>query len=178
MSYRLVNSCDGALVEVARFLARRSSRRSFLGRLGAALAGGFVLPLLPLDRRGVAAAEGGAFGAKAQARDDTQCNYWRYCAIGGTLCTCCGGTVSRCPPGTFAPPTGWVGSCLNPDDHQMYLIMYRDCCGKALCSRCECQSSEGELPVYRPQTSDAPLWCFGTDQMTYHCTNAALIGRS
>jgi len=178
MSYRLADACDGVFVEVARFLARRTSRRAFLARLGAALAGGFVLPLLPVDRRGAAvAAAAASFGDRAQAQDDTQCNYWRYCALGGSLCTCCGGTTSSCPAGTTSPPTGWVGSCLNPHDRQTYLIMYRDCCGKEVCGRCGCLSSEHELPVYREQASDELLWCFGSDQMAYHCTLAALIGR-
>jgi methylamine dehydrogenase light chain len=165
-------------MEAARALARRSSRRGFLGKLGAALVGANAFPLLPVDRRSVAEAKPGGFAAKAQAHDDTQCDYWRYCAIGGTLCTCCGGSVGTCPPGTVSPPTGWVGTCRDPKDRQTYLIMYRDCCGKEICNRCRCDSSEGELPVYRPQSSDAPLWCFGTDQMAYHCTNAALIGKA
>jgi hypothetical protein len=32
--------------------------------------------------------------------DRTSCDYWRYCAIDGFLCTCCGGSVNACPPGT------------------------------------------------------------------------------
>jgi methylamine dehydrogenase light chain len=178
MSHRLADACDGVLVDAARFLARRSSRRGFLGRLGAALVGGFVLPLLPVDRRGIGVAQAAGFGARSQAHDDTQCNYWRYCSSDGYLCACCGGGPITCPPGTSPSPTSWVVSCIKPDDQQMYLVMYRDCCGKEVCSRCFCQSSERELPVYRPQNSDAPLWCFGTDQMAYHCTHAALIGKS
>jgi methylamine dehydrogenase light chain len=60
----------------------------------------------------------------------------------------------------------------------MYLIMYRDCCGKASCGRCGCLSSDHELPTYRAQQTDEFLWCYGTDQMAYHCTMAALIGKA
>lgn len=177
MSYRLAEACDGAFVDLARFLARRSSRRGFLGRLGAMLVGTAILPLLPLDRRGAGIAQASEFAKKAQNDDETQCNYWRYCGLGGTLCSCCGGTTSSCPPGTIAPPTAWVGSCINPEDNETYLIVYRDCCGKEICHRCWCASGEGQLPVYRPQAADAIVWCFGTDQMAYHCTHAALIGK-
>ena len=176
MSFRPLDACGGALTEVARFLARRSSRRSFLAKLGAALVGGVGLPLLPIDRRGVAQAHD--FSSRAQTHDDTQCNYWRYCALGGSLCSCCGGSTSSCPPGTFSPPTGWIGTCINPQDKQTYLVMYRDCCGKAICGRCACLSSEREMPVYRASASDELLWCFGTEEMAYHCTLAALIGKN
>jgi methylamine dehydrogenase light chain len=179
MSYRALNACDGVFVNVSRFLARRTSRRSFLARVGMSFVGGFLLPLLPLDRRGApGTAQAAPFVNTAQTKDDTKCNYWRYCAIGGSMCTCCGGTVDSCPPGTFTPPTGWVGSCVNPDDHETYLVMYRDCCGKENCSRCGCGSSEGEMPIYRPQLSGLVLWCLGTEQMSYHCSHAKIVGKA
>lgn len=177
MSYRQPDACGGVFVEVARFLARRTSRRSFLCRLGVALVGGMVLPTLPVNRSGSGTAQAASFGDRAQSTDETQCNYWRYCAIGGNLCSCCGGSAGSCPPGTFSPATGWVGTCLNPQDQQVYLIMYRDCCGKQACGRCGCLSSEKQLPVYRAQSSDEYVWCFGTEQMTYHCTVASMIGK-
>ncbi len=76
--------------ESARLLARLISRRSFLGRLGALFAGAAVLPLLPVAR---ALAQ-----EPPQEVGDTQsCDYWRYCALGGTLCACCGGTLTSGP---------------------------------------------------------------------------------
>lgn len=168
----------GALAQAARFLARRTSRRALLSRLGAALVGGVALPALPVDRRDKKAAPPGSFGARAQNHDDTQCNYWRYCALGGSLCSCCGGTANSCPAGTFAPATGWVGTCLNPQDQQLYLVMYRDCCGKQYCGRCSCLSAENEMPAYRTQSTDEFVWCFGTDQMAYHCTVASMVGKA
>lgn len=178
MSARPVSSSPGLLEQGARLLARRTSRRGFLGRLGGVLVGGMILPVLPLDRRGSGAAAAADFGSRAQAHDDTQCNYWRYCAIGGNLCSCCGGTNSSCPAGTFAPLTGWVGSCLNPEDKKTYLVRYSDCCGKAICGRCSCLSSEHALPSYRAQSTDEFLWCFGTNQMAYHCTLSTVIGEA
>ena len=46
--------------------------------------------------------------------DPKTCEYWRYCALGGTLCACCGGTHKSCPPGAEASPITWVGTCRNP----------------------------------------------------------------
>ena len=37
-------------------------------------------------------------------------------------------------------------------------------------------SQDRELPVYRPQTNNDIIWCFGTSSMEYHCSTAALIG--
>jgi methylamine dehydrogenase light chain len=76
----------------SRQLARKTSRRSFITRLGTVLTGAAFLPLLPVAR---------AFAAEPiqEMGDPQSCDYWRYCALGGTLCTCCGGTVNSCPPG-------------------------------------------------------------------------------
>ena len=57
----------------SRQLARRTSRRSFLGSLGAGIVGVSALPLLPVER---------AFSAD-ELGDPKSCGYWRYCAISG-----------------------------------------------------------------------------------------------
>jgi methylamine dehydrogenase light chain len=158
-----------------RRLAGRVSRRSLLSKLGAALIAVPIFPLLPFDRTALAA-EPGEFGSNAQTKDDKLCNYWRYCAIDGTLCSCCGGGAHTCPPGTQASPTSWVGTCFNPDDKRTYLIAYRDCCGTTACNQCACNGTEGELPLYKPQANSDIVWCFGTNNMTYHCSTAALVG--
>ena len=100
-------------------LARLISRRHFLSRLGAMIAGVATLPLLPVSR---------AFSQDSlqEIGDDKSCEYWRYCAMGGFLCTCCGGTVTSCPPGTEASPITWVGTCQNPTDGRDYLMSYND----------------------------------------------------
>jgi methylamine dehydrogenase light chain len=74
----------------SRQLARRTSRRSFIARLGMAIAGMAMLPLLPVVR--ALAAE-----SLKETGDPQSCDYWRYCAIDGTLCSCCGGTHKSCP---------------------------------------------------------------------------------
>lgn len=172
---------DRLAERLSRDLARRTSRRSLLTRLGALLVASPVFPLLPVARalaqppgRGLS-----DFERNAQTKDDKRCDYWRYCAIDGWLCSCCGGGVHTCPPGSEPSPTAWIGTCLNPDDGRSYLIAYRDCCGKGLCTTgegCRCNATDRELPVYRAQSDNDILWCFGTTSMSYHCSTSALIG--
>ena len=170
---------DGAIERMTRGVAQRTSRRSFLARVGKVLIGGMALPLLPVDRAfHIKPANAEAFAAGAQTDDPTQCNYWRYCAHDGYACACCGGAPNVCPPGSHPSPTSWVGSCINPDDNKTYLIAYRDCCGKDSCARCPCLGVEGEMPVYRPQLNNDIVWCFGAPSMIYHCSSAALIGEA
>ena len=142
-----------------------------------------MLPLLPVER---------AFGAEEAAQEDAEgeaaalrefgdpksCDYWRYCALGGALCACCGGGVNTCPPGAEPSPITWIGTCRNPVDGKQYLISYNDCCGKAVCPRCFCHRTEGAKPVYFPSKSNNVLWCFGTASTAYHCTVAAVIGEA
>ena len=119
---------DDLTTRATRQLARRTSRRSVLGRIGAALSGVALLPLLPVSR--ALAAEN-----PTEVGDAQSCDYWRYCALGGALCSCCGGTMNSCPPGAEPSPVTWVGTCNNPADGKDYLISYNDCCGKSICAR-------------------------------------------
>jgi methylamine dehydrogenase light chain len=163
---------DAAAREGARLLARRVSRRNFLSRLGVLIAGAYALPLLPVAR---------AFSQESDIKevgDPKTCDYWRYCALGGTLCACCGGTHKSCPPGSEPSPITWVGTCRNPVDDRDYLISYNDCCGKAVCARCGCGNSERDRPVYYPTNSNSILWCFGTEYRSYHCTVAVVLGEA
>ena len=168
---------DGTFERLARKSAQAISRRSFLSTLGGALVGAGTLPLLPVNRKANAAeAAFKSFAQNAQTKDSTACNYWRYCSADGYLCSCCGGGPATCPPGSSPSPTGWIGSCLNPDDKKMYLVAYRDCCGKDACAQCPCLGTEGEMPVYRPQLNNDIVWCFGASTMVYHCSSAAIVG--
>lgn len=169
---------DGWMERSVRGLARRLSRRSFLSRLGAVLAGGAALPALPVSR------------AFAQARvptpdeasiegpsgDPASCAYWRHCAIDGFLCSCCGGTQNACPPGTQMAPITWIGTCRNPADGRDYLISYNDCCGKDYCGRCFCHRNEGDRPAYLPPKSNDINWCVGAESTAYHCSTAIVLG--
>lgn len=174
---------DRLAERMARGLARSTSRRSLLTRLGALLVAAPVLPLLPVARAGAAAPAAALtdFERNAQSKDPTKCDYWRHCAIDGVLCGCCGGGIHTCPPGTEPSPTAWIGTCLNPDDGRSYLIAYRDCCGKTLCSpdrECFCDGTDREMPIYRPQGDNDIIWCFGQSSMAYHCSTAALVGQA
>jgi methylamine dehydrogenase light chain len=166
-----MNGLDRYVATATRRIARRSSRRTFLARLGATLVGGTVLPLLPVAR---------AHGAKATTQpqeqgDATQCEYWRYCAIDGYLCSCCGGSPHSCPPGAEPSPVTWIGTCRNPTDGKDYIVSYNDCCGKSGCGRCLCNRNEGDRPVYIPSKSNDINWCHGTTNNVYHCSTAVVL---
>jgi len=157
----------------ARAVARRSSRRSLLGALGAVLVGTGALPLLPVARgaRGAQASPGGA------SQDPTSCQYWRHCAIDGFLCACCGGSPGACPPGTQPSPVTWVGTCHNPTEGVDYVISYNDCCGKSSCGRCFCNRNERDTPLYMPFQSNDYDWCSGMSKanIPYNCSTARII---
>ena len=166
-----LNWLDQTTNKKTRVLAQRSSRRGFLGKVSTALLGASVLPLLPVAR---------AFGAEGlkEIGDPQSCDYWRYCALGGMLCSCCGGSMTSCPPGAEPSPITWVGTCRNPVDDLDYLISYNDCCGKPVCDRCFCHRTERDKPVYFPSKANDILWCFGTESQAYHCTVALVIGKA
>ncbi len=172
---------DRLAEKTTRDIAHRSSRRSFLGRFGGFLVGAAAtFPLLPVAR---ASAGAGASRVPPQTTgnaqdpgDPTTCDYWRYCAIDGYLCSCCGGTQNTCPPGTEMSPLTWIGTCRNPADGRNYIISYNDCCGKSDCGRCLCNRNEGDKPVYRPQANNDINWCLGTTNTVYNCSTAVLIG--
>ena len=163
----------------ARGVAQRTSRRSFLTKLGTLLVGGAALPLLPVAR-----------GADEPARlpvpddklltgevgDPKSCNYWRHCAIDGFLCSCCGGSVQSCPPGTEASAVTWVGTCHNPGDDRDYIVSYNDCCGKVSCGNCECNRNEREKPMYRPSRNNDLNWCMANADSNYHCSVSVILG--
>jgi methylamine dehydrogenase light chain len=156
----------------ARSLAQRTSRRSVLASLGQVLTGAALLPLLPVDRAGRAHA------AEAKPRSDgpDDCQYWKYCAIDGFLCSCCGGTSASCPPGTDPSPISWIGTCHNPADRRDYVVSYNDCCGKSTCGTCDCNRNEGEKPIYRPSRNNDLNWCLANANVNYHCTVSVIVG--
>jgi methylamine dehydrogenase light chain len=156
---------DEWFATLARRLARRTSRRSFLGGLGALLVGGALRPLLPVAR-----------AASPPEDDPGACEYWRYCAIDGFLSSCCGGTHTSCPPGTQMAPITWLGTCRNPGDGKQYVISYNDCCGKDACGRCFCRRSEGDRPVYYTHKANDIDWCMGTTSVIYNSTVAVVVG--
>ena len=105
---------DDTVEKASRRLARLTSRRGVLSALGKLVVGGAVLPLLPIDR---------TYGkTDPHQADATKCDYWKYCAMDGQLCSCCGGTGMQCPPGTEASSVSWVGTCLNAHDGKNYLV--------------------------------------------------------
>ena len=185
---------DSIAEGTTRAVAKRTSRRGFLGSLGAFLVGSAALPLLPVARGGAQAAESpAAAGAKASAgkedaakagsgkpdnsQDPTSCEYWRHCAIDGYLCGCCGGSQNACPPGTEQSAVTWVGTCHNPADGRDYVVSYNDCCGKSTCGRCLCNRNERDTPLYAPFESNDYNWCSGSSKanIPYHCSTARIV---
>jgi methylamine dehydrogenase light chain len=165
---------DDYVEKKTRRVAQMTSRRSALIEVSKFFVGtAFVLPVLPFDRMTPSAH---AAENKKPAQDDTTCEYWRYCALDGFLCTCCGGTVSSCPPGTEISKVTWVGTCRNPGDGKDYLISYNDCCGVTTCGRCACNRNERERPGYRLGVHNDINWCMANTSNAYHCTVAAIVG--
>lgn len=167
----------------ARGVAQHSSRRSAMAKLGKVLVGSAMLPLLPVDRTayaadassGASAASGGA-AASGASDDPMSCDYWKYCAIDGWLCSCCGGTSSSCPPGTTPSPITWIGTCRNPHDGSDYIVSYNDCCGKTSCGKCFCNRNEREKPLYKLSLNNDINWCMANGNSNYHCSVSVLLG--
>lgn len=164
-----------------RRVAHRHGRRSALARIGAGLVGGALLPMLPFDRSGQfgaahAAGGGGAKPGAGPTEDATKCEYWRYCAIDGFLCSCCGGSLTSCPPGTEPSKVSWVGTCLNPKDGRQYLVSYNDCCGVNSCGNCLCNNNERERPGYRLGVHNDINWCMANNNSMFHCTTSIIVG--
>ncbi|HXZ60597.1 MAG TPA: methylamine dehydrogenase light chain [Steroidobacteraceae bacterium] len=167
-----MHAFDRLFEQSSRALASRTSRRSLIAVLGQALTGVALLPLLPIDR-----------GSQARAADagpkpagPENCEYWKYCAIDGSLCACCGGTSTSCPPGTGSSPITWVGTCRNPGDGRDYIVSYNDCCGKTSCGTCDCNRNEREKPLYRPSRNNDLNWCMANANANYHCTVSVIVG--
>ncbi|WP_413205118.1 methylamine dehydrogenase light chain [Rhodospirillum sp. A1_3_36] len=168
---RLMSLLDKTAEASTRATARTHGRRSFLAKAGTMIVGGTLLPMLPFDR-----SMGAALAAEGEA-DETDCSYWRYCALDGNLCNTSGGTTTSCPPGSSASKVAWVGTCKNPDDGKDYLVSYNDCCGKtSVNSSTFCFTSEGERPGYRMGLHNDINWCMANDDKGYHCTVAVLVG--
>ncbi len=180
-----MSGIDEALEGLTRGLARRTSRRSLLGRAAALIAGTAAVPLLPVARAsGESTSErAGRVPAPTEsldgpAGDPKSCEYWRHCAIDGSACACCGGSATTCPPGTEMAPVTWIGTCRNPGDDKDYIISYNDCCGKSFCGRCVCNRNEGERPEYHWYRNNDINWCAGAKSQAYHCSVAIVVGQA
>src|SRR6185436_11035938 len=174
-----MNTFDRLVARLSRRVAQRSSRRSFLAKLGGALVGVSALPLLPVARGAESPARQPVAGEpdpSTPVGNPGDCEYWRHCAIDGFLCSCCGGSQTACPPGTEMSPITWIGTCRNPADGKDYAIWYNDCCGRGFCGRCFCNRNEGDRPVYHPYRSNDINWCAGAQSQMYHCSTALVIG--
>jgi methylamine dehydrogenase light chain len=168
---KLLEAFDRVAETAARHSAQTLGRRSALSTIGKLLVGGAILPVLPFDRSGTARAETPKHDPK-----DAECDYWRYCALDGFLCSCCGGSATSCPPGAEPSKVTWVGTCHNPQDGKNYLVSYNDCCGKTTCGQCLCNSNLGERPGYRMGIHNDINWCMANTQSMYHCTVSVIVG--
>jgi methylamine dehydrogenase light chain len=165
-----MNNLDRLFETRARSLAKRTSRRSLLASLGQILMGASLMPLLPIDRTARAQ------GPVKPTADEQKCEYWKYCAIDGFLCSCCGGSSHSCPPGTAPSPITWIGTCRNPSDSRDYIVSYNDCCGKTSCGNCECNRNEREKPMYRLSRNNDVNWCMANADSNYHCSVSVILG--
>jgi methylamine dehydrogenase light chain len=173
---------DKSIERLTRRMAQTGSRRGLLRQLGGLMVGAAAVPLLPVARASALPAHAGhsvppiSTGNPQDPGDPNSCDYWRYCAIDGFLCSCCGGSPSQCPPGSEMAALTWIGTCQNPADNRHYIISYNDCCGISSCGRCLCNRNEGDRPVVRPQSNNDTNWCVGTSSTVYTCSTAVVIG--
>ena len=169
---------DKGVERLTRRMAQTGSRRGLLRQLGGLMVGAAIVPLLPVARGNAANLPSNSDHAQMaqDPGDPNACDYWRYCAIDGFLCACCGGTPSQCPPGAEMAALTWIGTCQNPADKRHYIISYNDCCGLSSCGRCECNRNEGDRPTVRPQANNDTNWCVGTSSTIYTCSTAVIIG--
>lgn len=173
----LLDWFDRFFEQGTRSVAQRSSRRGFIVGAGKILvASAFTLPVLPFDRTSAHAAGHGGAEAKKKEPTDTDCDYWRYCSVDGFLCTCCGGSITTCPPGTTPSAVSWVGTCRNPADGRDYLVSYNDCCGRTTCGKCMCNTNLREKPGYRMGVHNDVNWCMANGSSLYHCTVSVIVG--
>src|SRR5437588_12643150 len=98
------SSIDARVERLARDVAQRVSRRSFIGGIGALMFGAASVPLLPVAR-GESPADPG---------DPQTCEYCRHCAIEGVLWACWGGSAPSGPPGDSPPAIRWRRTLANP----------------------------------------------------------------
>ena len=87
---RIQGALSGLVENTARRSARQFGRRSALAKMGGVMVGGAAFSALPFDR-----AWGATPAAGDGTYDDKSCDYWRYCALDGFLCTTSGGSKSR-----------------------------------------------------------------------------------
>ena len=173
-----MKSLDKIVENTTRSIGTKTTRRSFIARLSAVMFGSALVPVLPIDRIGgrAFATDGNKTGNPGDPGDPSSCDYWRYCAVDGYLCSCCGGSVTSCPPGAEPSPITWVGTCRNPADGKDYIVSYNDCCGKHACGQCFCNRNESDEPMYRPFANNDLNWCTGAKSMIYHCTVSVIKG--
>jgi methylamine dehydrogenase light chain len=167
---------DDVCEKSARLLAKRTSRRSMLGTIGRMLTGAALMPLLPIDRTARAQSPPAPGPVANPTKEEQSCDYWKYCAIDGFLCACCGGTSTSCPPGTQASPITWIGTCHNPADGRDYIVSYNDCCGKVSCGDCFCNRNQDEKPMYRLSRNNDVNWCMANTESNYHCSVSVILG--
>ena len=175
---------DGPFDHFLKGLSERATRRSLLARAGQwliGLTGVTVLSSLPVNRAFGQNAKIGKDGSITQAHDPTECNYWRYCNLSGTLCAgCVGGGLTSCPPGSQLGAEFWYGCCEDPESGQTYMIAYQDCCGKSNCGG-SCGGYSEQTEPYNsamPSQDNNILWCMSNESQTYTCTVAPIVAES
>lgn len=173
---KLLKWIDSLTEMSTRKVAHRATRRGMLVSVSKCLiASAFVLPVLPFDRSTAHASPHGG-SKKKGSPTETDCDYWRYCSVDGFLCSCCGGSMTTCPPGTTPSAVSWVGTCRNPADGRDYLVSYNDCCGRTTCGRCMCNTNTRERPGYRMGVHNDVNWCMANGSSLYHCTVSIIVG--
>ena len=157
---------DGIIENRSRDVARLSSRRGFLGALGAVVAGAGAVPLLPVARASTSAVDD--VPAQATGHPPRTRVIRPPASTGATAAStvsCAAVAAARRTPARPARkcrPSPGSAPAATPPTAGTTSSPTTTAAARAVRPRCLCNRNEDDKPVYRPQANNDINWCMGT----------------